>query len=115
MDLDTAKSDTLQQLTDAIGQVQTALADHSIASANRTALEHTLVALRDIQNDIIIQSEQALIDALKGVGDNLDKLADQINEAADKLDKIAATIKTVSSTIGILVNVAAAAVSGGII
>lgn len=115
MDLDTAKSLTLQQVTDAIGQVQIKLTDPSIASANRTALEHTLVALRDIQNNIIIQSEQDLIDALKGVGDNLDKLADQINEAAEKLDKIAATIKTVSSTIGILINVAAAAASGGII
>ncbi len=45
MDLDTAKSLTLQQVTDAIGQVQIKLTDPSIASANRTALEHTLVAL----------------------------------------------------------------------
>jgi len=115
MDLDTAKTLTLQQLTDAIGQVQTSLTDNSIAPANRTALEHTLTAMRDIQNNIIIQSEQDLIDALKGVGDNLDKLADQINEAAEKLDKIAATIKTISSTIGILINVATAAATGGII
>jgi hypothetical protein len=115
MDLETAKSLTLEKLTDAIGQVQTALIENSIVSANRAALEHTLVALRDIQNKIIVQSEQDLIDALKGVGDNLDQLADQINEAAEKLDKITATIKTVSSTVGILINVAAAAASGGII
>ena len=72
MDLETAKTLTLEQLTDAIGQVQTKLTDNSIAPASRTALEHTLTAMRDIQNNIIIQSEQALIDALKGVGDNLD-------------------------------------------
>jgi hypothetical protein len=113
--MDTANLNTLQQVTDAIGQVQTALQDTTLPSANRTALEDTLVALRDVQNDIIIQSAQALVDALKGDNTKLEQLAAQINADAAKLDKIAATIKTVSDTVGILINVVTAGVSGGIL
>ncbi len=116
MDLDTAKSFTLQQVTDAIGQVQvTALTGYHTPSANRTALEDTLVALRDMQNNLIIQSAQALVDALKGDNTKLEQLACEINVDAAQLDKIAATIKTVSDTVGILINVVTAGVSGGII
>jgi hypothetical protein len=113
--MDTANLNTLQQVTDAIGQVQTALQDTTLPSANRTALEDTLVALRDVQNDIIIQSAQALVDALKGDNTKLEQLASEINADAAKLDKIAATIKTVSDTVGILINVVTAGVSGGIL
>jgi hypothetical protein len=112
--MDTA-SNTLQQVTDAIGQVQTALQDTTLPSTNRTALEDTLAALRDVQNDIIEQSAQALVDALKGDNTLLEQLSCKINEDAAQLDKIAATVKTVSDTVGILINVVAAGVSGGII
>ena len=113
--MDTANLNTLQKVTDAIGQVQTALQDTTLPSANRNALEDTLVALRDVQNDIIIQSAQALVDALKGDNTKLEQLASEINADAAKLDKIAATIKTVSDTVGILINVVTAGVSGGIL
>jgi hypothetical protein len=113
--MDTANLNTLQKVTDAIGQVQTALQDTTLPSGNRTALEDTLVALRDVQNDIIIQSAQALVDALKGDNTLLEQLSCKINEDAAQLDKIAATIKTVSDTVGILINVVTAGVSGGIL
>jgi hypothetical protein len=113
--MDTANLNTLQKVTDAIGQVQTSLQDSTLPTANRTALEDTLVVLRDMQNILIIQSAQALVDALKGDNTKLEQLACEINADAAQLDKIAATIKTVSDTVGILINVVTAGVSGGII
>jgi hypothetical protein len=113
--MDTANMNTLQQATNAIGQVQTALQDPTLSPANRTALEDTLVALRGVQNDIISNSAQALVDALKGDNDQLSQLADQINAGAAQLDQVAATIKSVSNTVGTLINVTTAAVSAGII
>jgi hypothetical protein len=115
INLDTPNFNTLRQVTVAIGQVQKALQDVSIPSANRTALEDTLLALRDVQNDIIIQSAQSLVDALKEDNTLLEQLSDKINKDAAQLDKIAATIKTVSNTVGILINVVTVGVSGGVI
>jgi hypothetical protein len=115
INLDTANLNTLRQVTYAIGQVQTALQDLSIPSANRTALEDTLVTLRDVQNDIIVQSAQTFVDTLKGDNTLLEQLSFKINKDAAQLDKVAATIKTVSNTVEILINVVAVGVSGGII
>jgi hypothetical protein len=113
--MDTSKPETLKKVTDAISDVQNALQDPAITVSQQANLESTLVVLRDIQNSIIIQSEQALVDALKSNTIKLEKIADEIQKDAEKLDKITGLIKTVSDLIGGLINITTSAISGGFI
>lgn len=113
--MDTSKSDTLKKVTDAIADIQNTLQDPSITIGQQANSESTLVVLRDIQNCIIIQTEQVLVDALKGNIIELEKIAENIKKEAEKLDKLTDLIKTVSAAIGSLINVTTSAISGGLI
>ena len=107
--MDPAKNKTLGQITDAIGAIQHELEDPMISVEKQEDLEAAINNLRTIQNDIIENSEQALVNALSGKSDALNKFADQIKKDADQSDQIATTIKNVADAIGNLVSITTAA------
>jgi len=107
------------QISDALTALQSALADAENAGPYspdlEAALDDTTALLQTVQNNLLTQSEQALLDALNANNTQLQKLNDDIDKYIISLGQTAATIKTVSNAIGIAVNVISAVVSAGVI
>jgi len=107
------------QINDALTALQSALADAANAGPYSPDLEGTLDditgLLQTMQNNLLTQSEQALLDALNANNAQLQKLNADIETYITSLGQTAATIKNVSNAIGIAVNVIGAVVSAGII
>jgi hypothetical protein len=107
------------QINDALTVLQSALDDAENAgpySADlQGALDDTTTLLQTVQNNLLTQSEQALLDALNTNNTQLKKLNADIDNYITSLGKTAATIKSVSNAICTAVNVIGAVVSVGII
>ena len=107
------------QLNDALAALQSALADAENAGPYNQDLDEILDditgLLQSVQNDLLTQSEQALLDALNANNVQLQKLNDDIDAYITSLGQTAATIKKVSNAICTAVNVISAVVSAGII
>ncbi|HEY8780557.1 MAG TPA: hypothetical protein VIM16_02990 [Mucilaginibacter sp.] len=112
--MDTSTTNTLQQVNDAINAIDQASNDTTDPATAET-LEKISDALENIKNDIISQTEGALVDAMSSDTTDLNNLVGQIDQADAQLDKVTGIIKTVSSAIGVLVNITTAGMSAGLL
>ncbi len=107
------------QISDALTELQSALADAGNAGPYSTDLEDFLdditAWVQTVQNDLLTQSEQALLDALNMNNVQLQKLNDDLDKYITSMGQTAVTIKKVSDAICTAVNVIGAVVSAGII
>lgn len=107
------------QIDDALGQVQQAMIDASNAGQYTPSLQAKLDAvtemLQTIENNLVLDTQQAILDALSGSNKELKQLNADISAFTTGLGKTATAIKKVSNTIGTVVTVVGAVVSGGII
>ncbi len=112
--MDTAKTNTLQQVNEAIREVDKARRDPAVSGPDEDILEETAVSLREIQDNIMAKSEQALVDALTTDAAGLNALIDRINKASDKLDKISASLAKLNNALVSLSGVVTAALKAGL-
>ena len=107
------------QINDALTALQSALDDAADAGPYSPDLEGTLDditgLLQTVQNNMLTQTEQALLDALNTNNAQLQKLNADIDKYVTSLGQTAVTIKHVSNAICTAVNVIGAVVSAGII
>jgi hypothetical protein len=102
-------------LTAAQQALQAASDSGNYDDAPENLLDNTLLLLQKAQNDLLLQSEQDVLDALKTTNDDLQTLSCQMADCAKKLDDISGTINKVSSIVGTVVTVIGTVVSAGIL
>jgi hypothetical protein len=107
------------QIDDSLSATQQALIDAANAGPYTPDLQAKLDAatgaLQTVQNNMLLDSQQAILDALSGTNDQLKQLNTEIDAYANGVDKIAVAIKNVSNAIGTVVSVISAVVTAGII
>jgi|GEM_PF-1566339 len=117
--MDTAKIKTLRQVSEAISEVDDARAaaknDTTISQAQKDALDHSSVLLRRLLNDILLQNEQVLIDALRVDTVEMNVLITTIGNAVTSLSSVSNTIQKLSTSVGALITIATTTVSAGLI
>jgi hypothetical protein len=107
------------QIDDSLNAAQQSLIDAANAGPYTADLQAKLDAatgtLQTAQNNMLLGTQQAILDALSGTSDQLKQLNTEINTYANGVDQVAVTIGKVSSAIGTVVSVIGAVVSAGVI
>lgn len=107
------------QIDDALSDIQQALIDAADAgpytSGLQAKLDDVTLLLQTIENNLVLNTQQAILDALADSNAQLKQLNADIDAYTDRLDQFAALIKKVSNTIAITVSVISAVVSAGVI
>ncbi len=107
------------QIDDSVTAAQQSLIDAANTGPYTQDLQAKLDAatgaLQTVQNNMLLGSQQAILDALSGTNDQLKQLNTDIDAYANGVDKVAVTIGKVSSAIGTVVSVIGAVVSAGVI
>jgi len=107
------------QIDDSLTAAQQSLIDAANAGPYTADLQAKLDAatgaLQTAQNNMMLGTQQAILDALSGTNDQLKQLNSDIDTYANGVDKVAVTIGKVSSAIGTVVSVIGAVVSAGVI
>ena len=107
------------QIADSLDAAQQALIDAANAGPYTADLQAKLDAatgaLQTVQNNMRLNSQQAILDALSGTNDQLKQLNADIDSYANGVDKVAIAIGNVSNAIGTVVGVIGAVVTAGII
>ena len=107
------------QINDALTELQAALTDAANAGPYsqelQDVLDNTTLQLQLVQNNLLVKSEQDLLDALSNNNEQFKKLNSDIDAYADSLHNAAVTIKKVSNAIATTVTVISAVVSAGLL
>ncbi|HXD94187.1 MAG TPA: hypothetical protein VNX01_13325 [Bacteroidia bacterium] len=113
--MDTSKIKTLQQVNAAIQSVNQARLVPNITTEEEELLEDVSLTLHELQDNLILKSEQELVDAISLSADKLSVLTEQIKTASDKLDSVSNTLQKLSTILGALVTIISTAISSGLI
>lgn len=105
---------TLTQISTAMQMIADAKAG-PLTPGQLAALENAMNALITIQNHILLTSEKNWADVFTPDQAGLAKIIAGLNTEANSLNNIGNTIQTISDALGVLVNIAVAAISSGLI
>ncbi len=107
------------QIDDSLSAAQQALIDAANAGPYTPDLQAKLDAatgaLQTAENNMLLDSQQAILNALSGTNDKLKQLNSDIDTYAKGVDKVAVTVKNVSNAIGAVVSAISTVVTAGII
>ncbi len=113
--MDTAKLKTLEQVSDAMDEVETARAVPGLSADDMRSLEKMSLALRDAERTIIKSSQEELVDGLKADAAGLKELAEKINTTAADLDRLKTVLNKTNQAIDGLVTVISTATKAGLL
>lgn len=113
--MNTEKIKALDQVSDALDEVEATREDETLTKAQKKTLEQTALTLRNSQRSIIKTIQLELIDSLTADSKALQKLSEEIVKSSDKLDKLANTIEKASKVVEAFVKVLVAAGSAGLL
>ncbi len=107
------------QISDSLSAAQQSLIDAANAGPYTPDLQAKLDAatgaLQTVENNMMLDSQQAILDALAGTNNQLKPLNNESDTYANGVDKVAVAIGNVSNAIGTVVSVIGAVVTAGVI
>jgi hypothetical protein len=108
------KQTLLDAVTEALQTVSAAIDEGAPTPELQAGYNQAFLVLQNLQNALILASEQALLDTLKANQERITELNKQIEIMSKQLDSVSETVKKVSDTVGIVVGVLSVALAAGL-
>lgn len=113
--MNTEKIKTLEQVHDALDNVEEARAKNELTQNEKKNLESASVQLRNIERAIVRAKTDEMVNALTNDTKALKELAEKIKVSADKLKKTAEIIEKTAKITDAFITIATTAASSGLI
>ncbi len=113
--MNTEKIKPLEQLHDALVEVENARARSDLTNTERAGLEQAAVKLRNLERAVIRAKTNDMIKALTNDTADLKKLAGEMFEKAKRLESIANVIEKAATVVDVFVQVVTTAASAGLL
>ena len=113
--MNTETLNALKQVNSLIGQLQDALKDPALSSAEKKLIRQAINDQMDLQDTLIQDTMQAMVDKINAANADLQQLTAKMEAASEKLAKLAGVIKKVSDIVGTLGEITTKAISAGLL